>query len=151
MQTKDLKSKIKFKEIVFSLNPRVYPQEAIYTTCYVFLDKFYLFLDEVNRKIKVSLKPKGERNLNLKACRGEFINELLNNTLRFMISKRNQKIREMIVKEALFFSQPKEAIDKLLLNEEKEKPKDWQKDPLGITMPWEEKYSKKKRNELCKI
>jgi len=121
MQIKDLKSKIKPTEIIFTINPRRYPQEAIYTTCYVFLDRFYIFLDEKDSKIQVSLKPKEGIKLNLNACHGEFMNELLNNTLRLMISKRNQKIREMVVKEALFFSQPKAEINRLLLREKKKK------------------------------
>lgn len=111
MKQKDIQSQLKAKEIVFTINPSVYPLEAIYTTCYVFLDRFYLFLDKEQAKIKVFLKPKEGIRLGLDACCGEFMNELLNNTLRFLISKKNQKIREMIIQEALFFSQPQKELD----------------------------------------
>lgn len=103
------------REIILYINPKIYSQEAIYATCYVFLDRFYVFLDEVKKLIKVSLRPKTTLRAKQEEIRGAFMNELLNNALRYKISKRNQKIREMIVKEALFFSQPKEEIDRLML------------------------------------
>lgn len=138
-----MKKKTNLRQIKFSLNPAVYPKEAIYAACYVFLDRFYLYLDQVNSRIKVYLKPKPGIKLTLNSCRGEFRNELLNNTLRLAISKRNQKIREMIVREALFFSQPKKELDDLILKKQNGKRENWKKDPQGIAIPWETKYGKK--------
>jgi len=115
MQIKSKKLKIN-KEIIF-LDSSLYPLEAVYTTCYTFLDRFYIFLDKKDNKIEISLEPK-ERKENLRNIKGEFINELINNSLRYMISKRNQKIREYIVKTALFFSQPQEELDEFLISEE---------------------------------
>ena len=148
MQTKDLKSKIKAEEIIFNVSLGIYPKEAIYATTRVFLERFYIFLDKDNSVIKISLTPKKGKMLNLKIYQNEFLNELLNNSLRFMISKRNQKIREIIVKEALFFSQPKEEIEKILLSQKQRKESHrWQDDPLGIAIPWEEKYGIKKHKK----
>jgi len=139
---------IKDNEISFVVDTAIFSQEAILMTCYVYLDRFYLFMDKEGRKVKIYLRPKQEKSLGLKDCQGEFLNELINNTLRLMISKRNQKIREMIVKEALFFSQPKEDIDKSLLGLDTDiDSKDWQDDPLGIATPWEEKFAKAKRKK----
>ncbi len=100
------------EEAVFYLNSSVYPLEAILATCYVFLEDFYFFLDKSKGKIKVALRSKGKKNKNLSSFQGKFMNELLNNSLRYKISKRNQKIREYVVKTALFFSQDKDKIDK---------------------------------------
>ncbi|MEW6074782.1 MAG: His-Xaa-Ser system protein HxsD [Candidatus Omnitrophota bacterium] len=136
-------SKYAKKEQEFLINPRIYPLEAIYATCYVFVDRYYLFLDEVRQRIKIVFTPKASNRRNHNLLKGEFLNELLNNTLRFKISKRNQRIREMIVKEALFFSQPKKEIDGVVASEEKTN-QSWQNDPEGIAIPWEEKYKRKK-------
>ncbi len=76
-----------------------------------------------------------------------FMNELLNNSLRLMISKRTQKLREMIVKEALFFSQPKEEIESLLSDPviRNDKADDWKTDPLRISDTWEKSQRKKNK------
>jgi hypothetical protein len=81
----------------------------------------------------------------LESLQGEFLNELLNYLLRVEIARRNKKIRELIVSSALVSglendfapSASREGID------EKES---WKNDPLGIGVPWEEKYAEKEKN-----
>ena len=142
-----LKFKIKQKEnkIIIPVNSQLYPLEAIYGAAYVFLDRAYLFLDG-NPKGQIVVSLGGKEKLTkkqLKDLAGEFCNELLNYALRDKISKNNQKIREYIVARALL-STEKEAPKK---ETKKELPKEeWQKDTLGIALPWEEKYRKKYRN-----
>jgi len=144
MQTnnREDKSMKKNRQITIGVDLKVYPLEAVYVTSYVFLDKAYIFLDSENKnKIRVSLKPKSDSlRKSPDVIKREFMDELLNNTLRYSISNRNSKIREYIVKEALFFSQPQKGIDALITKEE-----DWKEDPLEIAIPWEEKYSKSKK------
>ncbi len=88
-------------EIVFSLNTKIYPQEAIYKTCYVFIDKMYIYLDSPKKgEIIASLKSKLSGRLSaeeLEKIKGEFLNELLNILLRNGVIKKNQKIMEYIV------------------------------------------------------
>lgn len=103
------------QEIKFLIDQRLYPLEAIYATCYVFIERLYIFLDRENGRIKVMLKPKEGTRLNQGAVRGEFMNELLNNSLRYLIAKRNKRIKDIIVGEALFFSQSGETLNKLML------------------------------------
>jgi len=136
----------KKNKLVVSLNPKIYPLEAIYGTCYVFIDRAYLFLDGNPEKgIKVFLK--GKEGLNPKELEklvGEFKNELLNYTLRLSIAKNTKKIRETIVERALFsaLSRKEMAIEE----EEGEEEEVFKEDPLGIAIPWEKKYGKKKRH-----
>ncbi len=134
MKTRFLK---KQNKIILRLNPRLYSLETIYGACYVFIDRAYIFLDgDPQKEIKISIKAKRKIPLQmLKALVGEFQNELLNYTLREKISKNNRKIREYIIGKALF-----SASDFL----SEEKTYDYQKDPLGIAVPWEEKYGKDK-------
>ena len=132
--------KIKNNTIEFLLNLQDYPLEAVYGTAYVFLDKAYLFLDSRPfGKIEVSLK--GKKKLTKKQSediKGEFLNELLNYTLRINLAKHNRKIREYIVGQALFSSLGEEELTK----EDEMRYKD---DPLGSAIPWEEKYKKKSK------
>ena len=135
-----VRTRINNNEIKFILDFRDYPLEAIYGTAYVFLDKAYLFLDShASKKIEVSLK--GKKKLTkkqLESLKGEFLNELLNYTLRVNLSKHNRKIREYIVSQALFSAVNEEGITQ-------ENELGYEDDPLGIAVPWEEKYEKKSK------
>jgi len=124
-------------KISISLDPAIYPLEAIYGAAYVFIGRAYLFLERnADKDIVVNIK--GKQNLTedqMQALKGEFLNELLNCALRNTISKRNQKIREEIVTTALTTS---------FCNPRKKEPapdkKIWKEDTLGIALPWEKKY-----------
>lgn len=139
----------KENQITFWLNTKTYPLEAIYSTAYVFLDRAYIYLDgDPTQEIVVSLKGKEKLNKKqLEGLEGEFQNELLNYLLRVEIARHNQKIREYIVAAALISSLPADLLTKSFQKEGEIAAKDiedWQKDPLGIAIHWEEKYGKKK-------
>lgn len=133
-------SKITRNQILVRINPKIYPLEVVYMACYVFLNKAYVALDgDPKKEIKVSLKAKEKLTLKkLRALKGEFLNELLNYSLRNEISKRNIKIREYIVGQALFALNPEGF-------EEEEEPTEGGKDVLGITVPWKEQKKSKPR------
>lgn len=105
----DTKTTLGKNEIIFEINTKIYPKEVIYKTCYVFIDKAFVYLDIIKKDlIEVSLK--GKENLNkkqLENIRGEFFNELLNSLLREKVSQKNQKIVEYIVGGAITASLPK--------------------------------------------
>ncbi len=96
----------------------VYPKEPLLATCCVFIDDCYILLDllkgKKKYKVKLWFKPELTGKIDIKDLPGEFYNELLNNTLRYEISSRNRVIRECIVREALFFTQPKEVQEKFI-------------------------------------
>jgi len=131
-------------KITFSLNSEITSLEAIYSTCYTFLDRFYIYLDKKGKNIVVTLYPK-KKKVNLKTTEGEFRNELLNNLLREKIIKNNSKIREYIVGQALYSSAPSEIEEFLAKTEE-----DYIEDPLGIAVPWEKKRKKKNKSKKIK-
>ena len=132
------KIKTKNNTVDFLINLDNYPLEAVYGAAYVFLDRAYVFLDSPSaKKIKVFLKGKNSlAEKKLEDLRGEFLNELLNYTVRINLAKTNKKIREFIIGQALFSA----AGDGEAGQEEELK---YQDDPLGIAIPWEEKYGKK--------
>jgi len=138
----------KKNELIISLNPKIYPLEAIYGTCYIFIDRAYLFLDgNLNKEVKVFLKGKKELSpKELEKLAGEFKNELLNYTLRLSIAKNTKKIRETIVERALFSALPHEEELEKINKSEQINEETIEDDPLGIAVPWEEKYGKKKHS-----
>ena len=130
---------MKNNTVKFVINLRNYSLEAVYGAAYVFLDRVYLFLDSPSpNKVEVFLK--GKKKLTkkqLEDLRGEFLNELFNYTIRINLNRTNKRIREFIVNQALFsaLSQGDDL---------QEEGFDYADDPLGIAIPWEEKYGKKK-------
>lgn len=118
-----------------TLDTKIYPKEAIYGAAYVFIDRAYIHLDMKGNRIEVSFKPKASiSQKQLEALKGEFENELLHYVHRLSIAKNNKKIREQIVERALYGSIEGEGEDS-----------DDFDDPLGIAIPWEEKYGNDKQ------
>jgi len=127
--------------IKFSFNTTEYPMEAVYGTAYVLVDRAYLFLENGGKnRIKVSLK--GKKKLNskkLEELKGEFLNELLNYSFRIKLVRGNKKIRDYIISQALLSAIGGES-------QESEEEMKYEDDPLGIAVPWEEKYGKNHKN-----
>ena len=94
--------------------------------------------------IKISFKEKKKLSqAQLKSLRGEFMNELLYNALRSQTATNNKKIREYIIGRALYAT----PILSPNLGLEPEEALDYKNDPLGIAVPWEEKYGKKQKSK----
>lgn len=116
--------------INIKLDTSVYPLEAIYSAAYVFLDKVYIYLDSADSGKNINVNLKSKNNKDIESLKGEFLNELLHSVHRMHIYKNNKKIREYIVERALFSSVDENNNDDF-------------DDPLGIAVPWEEKYGDK--------
>ncbi len=126
------------------LNEKIYPIEAILNTCQSFLDRFFIFLDDKKNDGNISIILNAKRKMSaneLKLLEGEFMNEALHCALRYKISKNNKKIREYIINKAIYGSLS--LINENLLNTNERL--EYQDDPLGIAVPWEEKYAKQKK------
>ena len=127
---------------VFQVNQRIYPLEVIYGTAYIFLDKCYVFLDKAdNNQVAVRLRAKpdcGEDEF--EGLVGEFENELLSQAFRRKVAQRTEAVREAIVHRALFSALP-ESLD---LDLDDDDDGDYLDDPLGIAVPWEERFGKEK-------
>jgi len=131
-----MRKNIKKDSVELKLETKIYPLEAIYSTCYVFIDRAYLFLDG-NPKKEVRVIIKGKKNLSKKQLQqlaGEFLNELLSATLRMNLDKYSRKIRDYVVERAL---------SSALGQTGSEEQVGYEDDPLGIAIPWEEKYGHK--------
>ncbi len=133
----------------------IYPLECVMSTAYVFIDRCYVLLDKVPEGVKISISPKPSTNGDeLQAIAGDFQNELLGQALRMRIAQRHEKVRETIVARALFGAAPRISefapeqpapSDEQIGVEAQFVPQaddDYLDDPLGIAVPWEEKYGK---------
>lgn len=128
----------KEKSFTIKLGKDSYPTEAIMATCCQFLRDNYIFLDREKGGLQVKITPK-ESNA-LKGVRNEFNQGLISNALRYNVAQKNKDIREYIIKTALFSSQNNKTKDDSLLRDlDGLRVEDWEDDPLGIAIPWEEK------------
>lgn len=129
------------KEVL--VNQRIYPLEVVYAAAYVYLDRCYVLLDKAGKdKISVRLKSRPDcARDEFDTVVGEFENELINQALRLKIAKRTEKVREAIIHRALFSAMP-ESLD---LSLDDEDDTDYLEDPLGIAVPWEDKFGKESK------
>jgi His-Xaa-Ser system protein HxsD len=138
------------------VDPGVYPIEAVMASAYVFVDRCYVLLDKLpDGRIKVALTAKaGTSDAQLAAVSGEFQNELLAQALRREVASRHEHVREAIIARALFGAAPlvdgapaePPGLDPRFLPAEDD---DYLEDPLGIAVPWEEKYGQAPAAEVA--
>ena len=135
--------------LIISVNPKLYPLEAVYSAAYVFMDRAYIVLDgDPEKEIIVRIKLKPE--CSLENIEGEFNNELLNYADYLTRAKETKKIREIFLQRAILSNEPELAVpeNNAILHPEEDDPEEvvFLKDPESIAVPWEEKYGKKLRN-----
>ncbi len=138
----------------------IYPPMAIQHTCNLFSDIIIFEIEEKGKDVFVKIFPKENTSQSsMEKIIGDFKNELIHQALRLKIAKDNKKIRGLLIEQALSAAMPRkesegtleaaiseEDIDKELeeiLKEVETETQNYQDDPLGIAVPWEEKYQEK--------
>ncbi len=130
-------------KLVLSLDKGLYPLEVIYGASYIFIDRAYVLLGKVDDSIIVEIATKdGQDDAALRALAGEFSNELLSQALRRRITKENQNILETIVSQALAGATGA-MVPSAFEDDEDDDDLDFLDDPLGIAVPWEERFKKR--------
>jgi His-Xaa-Ser system protein HxsD len=135
-ETVDFSFEIGEREIAFDLDEELYPVDAIYGACYLFIDRCYVFLTrpgdlEVRVRLRTQVATDAEE---LEELAGRFANELLNQVLRTRIGRATASIRELYMARAFAPSGSDQTIAKLLAELDAE---DLDEDPLEIAVPWE--------------
>jgi len=125
--------------ISFEIDESVYPLEAVYGACYLFLDKCFVYLSRPRAGvIDVRLSARESASAaELDALAGEFANELLSQATRLRLSHATMRIREYYTAAALRAAASAPSVDDLLAELESE---ELLEDPLEIMVPWEEKH-----------
>ena len=137
--------------LVLALDKGIYPLDVIYGAAYSLIDRAYILLDKTKERVLVDLAAKdpdgGEAAL--RSLAGDFGNELLNQVLRKRITRDNRTILETIVSQALAgatgMAAPSGAAptETDILDEFEEDDLSFLDDPLGIAVPWEERFEAK--------
>lgn len=140
------------------VHKNLYPKEVLFGTAFTFLDRCYVLLDVADPdRIEVRLRPRPNSPWTAQDLAGEFANELVNQALRFHFSRQTEKVRSQIITRAIALAgagdleAPEQApapgvpdlppeVARLLAEEDENL--DFLDDPLGIAVPWEEKYGK---------
>lgn len=89
---------------VFKVKKDIYSLNVIYQTAYLFIDDFYIGLDEDETEYIIYLSPKAETEVSDQDIVGNFQNELLNQCLKKAVRNDTKTIRELIVTRALYSS-----------------------------------------------
>jgi His-Xaa-Ser system protein HxsD len=129
--------------MLIKVNPNIYPIEAVLSASFKFIDKLYIFLEMHPKKPCIMIHLKAKKAIykrRLESLKGCFVNELLHCALRLTINKNTKKIREYIIGRALYSSLPTNDLSNI---EVSGNGQDYLDDPLGIAIPWEDKYGKK--------
>jgi len=140
------------------LDEKIYPRQVVVAAAYLFLDRCYVRLDRAPKR-QVQVRLKGKKKLaqaRLKELAHEFENELLHQLIRHKVAEQTEQLREVIVGRALLSAEPigEEQPADLEASPEDgaafEQPAedlDYLDDPLGIAVPWEEKYGEESKQE----
>lgn len=134
-------------EVRLEVDEGLFPRTVTVSAAYRFVDRCYVRLERLPRRhLLVLLKGKGKLTATAMASlHDEFQNELLHQLMRHQVAERTQQLREILVGRALLSAEP--------VTQEGEEMSDvasdqsYLDDPLGIAVPWEEKYGDGKEKE----
>lgn len=123
-----------------TLNRDVYPLDAVYGAAYVFIDRSFVLLDVVDgSRLCVELRGRKElRSEELRELAGMFANELLSQVWRQRVVEQNKDVIAAMTGRAMAGALGPPGLDDgdfAALGDG-----DAFDDPLGIAIPWEEKY-----------
>jgi His-Xaa-Ser system protein HxsD len=132
-----------------ALDRGLYPLDVIYGAAYVLIDRAYVLLDKAqDGRTLVRVRTKEPTDAaGLEALAGEMANELLSQALRRKIAQQNRPLLEAIVTQAIAG-----ASGALLPGAvDEDDSLDFLDDPLGIAVPWEEKFSKEAKKAAAAV
>jgi His-Xaa-Ser system protein HxsD len=118
--------------VELEVDEELYPLDAIYGACHVFLPKSYVKLSRPrDRHVRIRLKPKGSESL--ESLAGEFANELLNQVMRQRVGQDNRAVREQYLAKSFGATRRNPTIAELLAELDDEELAD---ESLEIPVPW---------------
>ena len=124
--------------VIITLDRSLYPLDAVYGAAYLFIDRCYVLLDAPTpERLQIELRGRSPLSESeLRALAGEFGNELLTQVWRRQTVQNNRLVIEAITARALSGALGASSFDGF----EERFDADAFDDPLGIAVPWEEKY-----------
>ena len=90
----------------FSINPKIFPLDMIYSAAYIMIDRAFIILDgDPEKEIRVEIRKKNEK-IPLKELVMLFNEELLNYATYKLQSEKTKNIKEMIMQRVLLTNSP---------------------------------------------
>jgi len=87
--------------VIVSINPKIYSLDIVYSAAYIFTEKCYVLLDgDPLQEIIAELRPKS-KDEDLKKIGMEFNNELINYANYDSQSRKNVRLREILLQRAM--------------------------------------------------
>jgi His-Xaa-Ser system protein HxsD len=137
--------------ITYELDKNIYSKNVLLRTGFAFLSGYYVHLDSNDNYWIISLKCKENSQItNIDQLNGEFENALINEAFRESLLDKTKTVKEIIIARALFGADDYSAITSKLNFSSQQLDyssldsaiDNYIDDPLGIAIPWEEKYGK---------
>lgn len=87
--------------LTYSLSTKIYPLSALFRTCYWFTDRCYIYFSPgpTEEVVLLQIRPKNSGE-DPAAIAGEFLNGLLDHTLRLQLAAETAEIRGLIYAQA---------------------------------------------------
>ena len=133
---------------LFRVDKNLFPRTVVLRACHAFLDECPVeieFGDEKYWHVFFHLQEEGVQEK--EPLEGEFRNALVNEAFRDSLMERAQATKELIIAKALFGVDGETVSQSIAspasvepLSDLDEELDDYEADPLGIAVPWEEKY-----------
>ena len=137
-------------KISFKIKKELYSKVILFRTSYTFIGKYYIYLDEDEKDWIVYLDSKEDSSVKeLKRLKGEFLNNLINESFRDLLIDKTKNTKEMIIARALY------GADNSIMDKEEctddysyieDNMDNYIEDPLGIAVPWEDKHKEDEKN-----
>ena len=91
---------------IFSINPKIYPIDIVYSASYIMIDKAFILLDgDPFREIKVEIRKKGKEQ-DIKQVIEEFNQELLNYAVYRSQTEKNKALTDAVMEKILLTNTP---------------------------------------------
>ena len=149
----------------FKLKKELISKDILLRVCFTFIDKYYIYLDVDIENWIIRIRSKNESSFTLDDIEGEFRNSLINESLRDQLIKDTKVVKELIVTKALYGAKSEESLSKFnIINKEEAlknfkekfvfneaKVDDYINDPLGISLPWEQRNTNKQKDFIDKL
>ena len=124
----------------FVLDEAVFPLDVVFATAYAFIDRCYVVLDRPEsgrHRVTLALKEVAAGGAALRALVGEFANELLASGWRHQVHAQNRELIDSVTRAAFGGALGTPAVEELAALDYADDPLE---DPLGIAVPWEQRF-----------
>lgn len=124
----DLCPSIDHDTLCLTVDLSLYSKSTLLKTCYLFTDRVYVYVASAGSLRVTVYLGRRKADIDLSHLAGEFLNELLNQELRQLITNETGLVRQMLVAHALGERVTNQTVPSPITNS----PDEYRDDPLRI-------------------